>query len=83
MEFGVYFLAAPETFSSLPTQQLLRRNFGVSPAFRGSTPGSKDSRFTVFDVAATGRAFGWKARQNWDTLFAEVLAEAATPNSTS
>lgn len=74
--FDVFNLMAPDTYSDLPTLEVLKRVFGATPEIRDATTFTPQSRATIYDVRRTRDVLGWEAREKWADVLSRVVASA-------
>ncbi len=71
--FGPWFVAATDNHTHLPTLALVAREFGVLPAQHAPERFAADPRASIYNIAPTTGAFGWKPRERWAGVVARVL----------
>lgn len=74
--FGIFNVMAPDTYSALPTLEVLRREYGAAPDIRDNTRFTQDSRSTIYDIDSTREVLGWFAQETCDDVLRRVIASA-------
>ncbi len=71
--FSLMFLSAADTYSPLPTRDVVAREFGVTPPLKNATLYRDDPRASIYDIAPTAAALGWRPLETWDDVTRRVL----------
>lgn len=74
--WGIYFIAASESYSLLPTMTVLERELGVQTEIEGAEQYAADSRRCMYDILSTEDQLGWKPVHHWEAILKEVLSAA-------
>ncbi|MEX0807394.1 MAG: NAD(P)-dependent oxidoreductase [Dongiaceae bacterium] len=74
--YDVFYVSAADSFTALPTRELVRREFGVEPEIRNPALYDADPRASVYDIGRTRKALGWEPQDRWCDLLIRVLAMA-------
>ena len=74
--FGIFNVMAPDTYSALPTLDVLKREYGAEPDIRDNTRFTPDSRSTIYEIDSTRDVLGWSAEETCDDVLARVIASA-------
>lgn len=74
--FGIFNVMAPDTYSALPTLEVLRREYGAEPDIRDGTRFTPDSRSTIYEIDSTREVLGWSAEETCDDVLRRVIASA-------
>ena len=75
--FDIYNVAAADTYSPLPTLEVVGREFAVSPELRDAALYDADPRASIYDISPTRDELGWAPRERWSDLLEKVIAAAA------
>lgn len=70
--FGVFYAAAEDSCSRLPTVDVVAAQFGSTPEVRGGH--GDDPRAGAYDVGRAREVLGWQPRDRWDDYVRRVLA---------
>jgi nucleoside-diphosphate-sugar epimerase len=70
--FGIFYAAAEDSCSPLPTVDVVAREFGHTPEVRGGY--GDNPRAGAYDVSRAREALGWQPRDRWDDYVRRVLA---------
>lgn len=76
--FNIYNVAAADNYSLLPTREVVRREFAVSPEMRGAGLYDADPRASIYEIGRTRDELGWEPRERWSDLLGRVIAEAVS-----
>ncbi len=71
--YRTYFVAAADNHSPLATLRLVAREFGVSPELRDPTRFETDPRASIYDIAPTTAALGWRPQERWRDAVARIF----------
>ncbi len=71
--FGVFFAAAQDSCSRLPTVDVVAREYGYIPEVRGGYY-ADNPRAGAYDVGRAREALGWQPRDRWADYVRRVLA---------
>jgi UDP-glucose 4-epimerase len=74
--FGIFNVMAPDTYSALPTLEVLRREYGAAPDIRDNRRFTPDSRSTIYEIDRTREVLGWFAQETCDDVLRRVIASA-------
>ena len=74
--FEAFFVTAKDSFSPLPTVDVVRRSFGVDAEIRDPALFERDPRASLYDIGRTREVLGWEPRERWADLMKRVLAQA-------
>ncbi len=72
--FDIFYVAAADTHSALPTMEVCRRQFGVTPEIRDRALYDADPRASIYDISRTQEILGWQPEERWPDLLARVIA---------
>lgn len=72
--FGIFYVMAPDTYSALPTLEVLRREYGADPDIRDNELFKPGSRSTIYEIDSTREVLGWSAEETCDDVLARVIA---------
>lgn len=75
--YDVFIVAAADTYSALPTLEVVRREFAVEPEIRDSALYDADPRASIYDISRNREMLDWEPRERWADLLGRVIAEAA------
>ena len=75
--FDVHKVAAADTYSPLPTLDVVRREYAVTPEVRDAALYDGDPRASIYDISLTRDELGWEPHERWTDLLDRVVAEAA------
>ncbi len=70
--FGVFYAAAQDSCSRLPTVDVVAREYGYTPEVRGGY--ADNPRAGAYDVGRAREALGWQPRDRWADYVRRVLA---------
>jgi nucleoside-diphosphate-sugar epimerase len=76
--YDVFNLSAADSFSPMPTIELVKRNFGTVPEIRNPALYEGDPRASVYEIGRTRERLGWEPRDRWADLLGRVMADAKT-----
>ena len=71
--YEAFFVTAADTFSPLPTLEVVRRDFGVDPKLADSAPYALDPRASIYDISPTQNELDWTPRERWSDVLERVL----------
>jgi nucleoside-diphosphate-sugar epimerase len=74
--YDVFYVSAADSFTALPTRELVRREFGIEPEIRDRALYESDPRASVYDIGRTRKMLGWEPQDRWCDLLVRVLAMA-------
>ncbi len=74
--YDVFNVAAADTYSPLPTLEVVRREFGVEPEIRDPALFDADPRASIYDISRNREVLNWEPRERWADLLGRVIAEA-------
>jgi UDP-glucose 4-epimerase len=74
--FGIFNVMAPDTYSALPTLEILRREYGVEPDIRDNKRFTPDSRSTIYEIDSTREVLGWSAEETCEDVLRRAIASA-------
>ena len=74
--FEIFNVMAPDTYSALPTLDVLKREFGAVPEIRDKSRFKQGSRSTIYEIDSTREILGWSAEETCDDVLARVIASA-------
>ncbi len=74
--FGIFNVMAPDTYSALPTLDVLKREYGADPDIRDNERFKPGSRSTIYEIDSTREVLGWSAEETCDDVLARVIATA-------
>jgi UDP-glucose 4-epimerase len=72
--WGIFYVASTDTYSALPTLDVVKREFGVVPVLKDPDRYVGDSRASIYDTSETTKSLGWKPVHGWPEILNEVLA---------
>ena len=75
--YDVFNVAAADTYSPLPTLEVVRREFAVEPEIRAPALYEADPRASIYDISRNREILDWEPRERWADLLDRVVAEAA------
>ena len=78
MSWGVFYVGARDTYSALPTLDIVRREFGVAPDLQDTQLYDRNPRASIYDIATTSRDLHWEPRVSWEDLLSEVMSAATS-----
>jgi len=70
--FGVFYAVAADSCSTLPTVEVVRREFGHAPEVRGAY--AAEPLASAYDIGRARQALGWQPRDRWAGHVQRVLA---------
>ena len=74
--FEIFNVMAPDTYSALPTFDVLKREYGAEPVIRDSEQFKLGTRSTIYEIDRTREILGWSAEETCDDVLARVIASA-------
>lgn len=74
--FGIFNVMAPDTYSALPTLDVLQREYDAKPDIREPARFDSGSRSTIYEIDSTREVLGWSAQETCADVLARVIASA-------
>lgn len=74
--FGIFNVMAPNTYSALPTLDVLKQEYGAAPDIRDIERFKPGSHSTIYEIESTREMLGWVAEETCDDVLARVIASA-------
>ena len=74
--FGIFNVMAPDTYSALPTLEILWREYGVEPDIRDNKRFTPNSRSTIYEIDSTREVLGWSAEETCEDVLRRAIASA-------
>lgn len=71
--FGIFNVMAPDTYSALPTLDVLGREYGADPDIHDTDRFKPGSRSTIYEIESTREVLGWVAEETCDDVLARVI----------
>lgn len=72
--FEIFNVMASDTYSALPTLDVLKREYGAEPEIRDKERFKPDSRSTIYEIDRTREVLGWSPEETCDDVLARVIA---------
>ena len=72
--FEIFNVMAPDTYSALPTLDVLKREYDAEPDIRDIEQFKPGSRSTIYEIDRTREILGWSANETCDDVLARVIA---------
>ena len=71
--WGIFYVTSTVTYSALPTQEVVMREFGVAPELRDPVRYAGASRASIYDTSETTKYLGWTPVHDWPEILDEIL----------
>lgn len=75
-QFGIFNVMAPDTYSALPTLEVLRREYAAEVEVRDPARYAGNSRSTIYEIDSTREILGWSAEESYKDVLARMIAFA-------
>jgi len=64
----IFYIANPKTYSRIPTLELVKKEFNVTPELMHSSHLFKDANMSIYDISDTIKDLNWLPKHNWKEL---------------
>ncbi|MBT3556605.1 MAG: NAD(P)-dependent oxidoreductase [Rhodospirillales bacterium] len=72
--WGIFYVTSADSYSALPTTDVVQREYSVSPEIRDPDLYAGDSRASIYDISTTTEELGWTPAHGWPEILQDLLS---------